>query len=403
MIAEKPLTIGRLAAKNLSAKPWRTFGLAALVAIFSFALFAGSTVDRQLAKGLSGLSERLGADLLIVPYGYESRAKAALLRGEPSTYYMSAKVAERLSSFPGVAAATPQLFLASLSTSCCSERVQIIGYDQESDFLLGPWLGTKAPVVEEGEIVVGSKLNIKSGEQLYFFGKVHTVVAKMEPTGMGLDTSVFLPLEGAWRLMEAVPGLEGQAAAPGELISAVALKIDDSLPVKDVANAIMRDQAIEFNLDLVLPDAIVTETARRLSGYSKLSGALAAGLWLMALLVLALAFSISAAERRKEFGIYRLLGATRGWLGRLLLSEALLIALGGAAVGLALASLAVFPFNTLIFDSVGLPNLPLSAGEVASRLALAAFLGVLIAPLAALRAAWSLTRANVTENLRIDE
>jgi putative ABC transport system permease protein len=402
-VSEKPLTIGRLALGNLLAKPWRAFGLAALVAVFSFALFAGSVIDRQLAKGLSGLSERLGADLLIVPYGYESRAKAALLRGEPSTYYMSGRVFERLRNFPGVTAATPQFFLSSLSTSCCSERVQIIAYDQASDFLLKPWLEDKAPVVAEGEIVVGSKLNVAAGEELFFFGQKHKVVAKMEPTGMGLDTSVFLPLAGVRKLMEAVPELAKRAADPGGIISAVALKIEKGLPVKDVANAIMRDQAIEFNLDLVLPDAIVTETARRLEGFSTLADWLAAGLWGLALLTLALVFSVSAAERRKEFGIYRLLGATRGWLGRLLLTEAAMIALVGALAGLALAALVVFPFNTLIFDSVGLPNLPLSAAEIVSRIFSAALLGVLIAPLAALRAAWSLTRTDVVKNLRTDE
>jgi putative ABC transport system permease protein len=82
---ERPLTIPRLALANIMAKPWRAAGLAALVSVFSFALFAGALIDRQLAKGLGSLSERLGADLLIVPYGYEAKAKSAILRGEPST------------------------------------------------------------------------------------------------------------------------------------------------------------------------------------------------------------------------------------------------------------------------------------------------------------------------------
>jgi putative ABC transport system permease protein len=403
-VTEKPLTIGRLAWGGLAAKPWRAAGLAALVAVFAFALFAGSVIDRQLAKGLAGLSERLGADLLIVPYGYEAQAKAALLRGEPSAFYMSGRVFERLRSFPGVAAATPQLYLASLTTACCSARVQIIGYDQDSDFLIKPWLeGQKAPPVAEGEIVVGAKLAIAPGDELFFFDRKHKVAAKMEPTGMGLDTSVFLPLSGALRLMESVPGLGERGNDPGGVISAVALKIDDGLAVKDVANAIMRDQAIEFGLDLVLPDAIVTETARRLSGFSALAGYLAAGLWLMAFLVLALAFSVSAGERRKEFGIYRLLGASRGLVGRILLTEALLVALAGVAAGLAAAALAVFPFNALIFDSVALPSLPLAPSEIAARLAAAAALGALIAPLAAARAVFRLTRADVADNLRSDE
>ncbi|MDR2456203.1 MAG: ABC transporter permease [Deltaproteobacteria bacterium] len=402
-MTEKPLTLWRLSVANLSAKPWRTFGLAALVAAFSFALFAGSVIDRQLAKGLTGLSERLGADVLIVPYGYERAAKAALLRGEPSTYYMSGEVFERLKGYPGVKAATPQFFLSSLSTSCCSERVQIIAYDQETDFLIKPWLERAAPALFEGQIVAGSKLNVKVGDELFFFGKIHTVAAKMEPTGMGLDTTVLLPMSGVRALLAEIPDLAEKALGPGGIISAVALKVEDALRPKDVANAIMRDHAIEYNLDLVLPDAIVTETARRLSSFSALSDLLAAGLWVMAFLVLALVFSVSAGERKKEFGVYRLLGAKREWLGKLVTSEGVFLGLIGALSGIAIASLCVFPFNSLIFGAVGLPSLPLSAWEIISRLLAASLFGALIAPLASFWAVLKLTKETVASNLRADE
>ena len=402
-MAEKPLTIGRLAFRNLVAKPWRAMGLGILIAAFSFSLFAGSVIDRQLSKGLAGLSERLGADVLIVPYGYERQAKAALLRGEPSTYYMSAQVFDKLKGYPGVVAATPQFFLSSLSTSCCSERVQIIAYDQDTDFLIQPWLAEKAPAVGDGEIVIGSKLNVDPGDELYFFGKIHTVVAKMEPTGMGLDTSVFLPMAGVRALFPYVPGLAEKVGSLGGIISAVALKIADNLRPKDVANAIMRDHAIEYNLDLVFPDAIVTETARRLGGFSALSGWLAAALGVISLLVLALVFSVSAGERQKEFGVYRLLGATRSWLGKLLLAEGVFLGIAGSLAGLVLASLVVFPFNALIFGSVGLPSLPLGPWEIILRILISLVLGALIPPLASFRSVLALTKASAAANLRVDE
>ncbi|MDR1657307.1 MAG: ABC transporter permease [Deltaproteobacteria bacterium] len=399
-MSESPLTIVGLARVNVIGQPWRNLGLAALVAVFTFVLFAGSVIDRELTKGLASLSERLGADLLIVPYGYERSAKAALLRGEPSTYYMSRQVIDRVANVAGVTAATAQFFLSSLSTSCCSERVQIIGYDQKSDFLIKPWLAAKVGVVGPSEIVVGSKLNIDVGGELYFFGAVHKVVAKMEATGMGLDTSVFMPLEQVWQLVESVPQLEGKMTNPADHVSTVALKIDRQLNVKDVANAIMKDAAIEFNLDLVLPDAIVTETSRQLAGWSRLTGFLAVGLWLLALLVLALVFSVSASERKKEFGIYRLIGARRSWLGRLLLTEAFLVALTGAVVGLILGACVVFPFETLIFSSLGLPHLPLSASEIAIRALLTLAAASAIAPLASLRTVLAMTRGDAAESLR---
>ncbi|MDR2444278.1 MAG: ABC transporter permease [Deltaproteobacteria bacterium] len=399
-MSEKPLTILRLSLTNVLAKPWRNFGLAALVAVFSMVLFAGTVIDRQLSKGLESLSQRLGADLLIVPYGYERTAKAALLRGEPGTYYMSDEVYERLKNFPGVTMATPQFFLASLATSCCSERVQIIGIDQKSDFLMTPWLDSKVGDMGLTDIVTGSKLNIEIGGQLYFFGQIHTVVAKMEPTGMGLDTSVLLPIEGVRGLIGSNPELLEKLQNPKSLISAVALKIDRSLKVKDVANAIMKDAALEYNLDMVLPDAIVTETSRQLAGWSRLTAILAMGLWVLAFLVLILVFSITAGERKKEFGVYRLLGAKRSWLGRLILTEAFLVSLGGALIGLILASCAIFPFQALIFGSLGLPHLPLTPSEIAIRCLFTLVLALIVSPLAVLRTVLSITRREAGEILR---
>ncbi|MDR3204864.1 MAG: ABC transporter permease, partial [Deltaproteobacteria bacterium] len=203
----KLLTVKRLAFLNLIKKPWRSFSLATLAAVFSAVLFGGGLIVAQLQKGLESLSERLGADLLIVPYGYEPLAKEALLKGTPETYYMSAKVFDKVKNFPGVIAATPQFFLASLNSECCAERVQIIAYDQNSDFIVKPWLKAKVNELKPGQIVIGSKILAERGQDLFFFGQIHKVAAKMEPTGIGLDSSVFIPLEAVYGLIKQIPSL----------------------------------------------------------------------------------------------------------------------------------------------------------------------------------------------------
>ncbi|MDR1546845.1 MAG: ABC transporter permease [Deltaproteobacteria bacterium] len=401
-MSEKNLTAGRLALVNLGRKLWRFFGLGALTGVFAAVVFGGSIVDQQLAKGLTSLSNRLGADALVVPHGYERAAKAALLRGEPSTYYMSSEVFRRLENFPDVAAATPQFYLASLATECCSERVQIIGYDPRTDFLAKPWTAGQTDGLQIGEIAVGAQIVAAPGDLLFFFGVPHKVAAKMERSGMGLDTSVLMPLEGVYDLLDDVPGLAEKLDDSDDHISVVAIKAAPGVAPKDLVNRIMEAYAAEFNLDFVLPDAIVTETARQLAGWSKLTKGLAAGLWLTALLVLGLVFTVSARERRREFGVYRLLGASRGWLSRLILTEAFLTSLTGGVAGLILAAAVVFPFNALIFQNLGLPHLPSSAGQIIlaalSALALAAAVG----PLASLRALWALTRSDVQATLRED-
>jgi putative ABC transport system permease protein len=70
---------------------------------------------------------------------------------------------------------------------------------------------------------------------------------------------------------------------------------------------------------------------------------------------LAVVFAGSVHERKKEFAVLRILGATRGKLAALVLCESALACVAGGAAGIVLASLAVFPFSTLIGEQIGLP------------------------------------------------
>ena len=168
-MTEKALSRPRLAWENLRRKPYRSLGLASLVGLFAAVLFGGSIVNGNLSQGLQSLSSRLGADLLVVPRGYELATQGALLRGEPSTFYMKKEVLDKIRQMPNVSAATPQFFLATLDSACCAEEVQIIGYDPDSDFLLKPWMTDQVLQLREGEIIVGSKIISLLGENIFFF------------------------------------------------------------------------------------------------------------------------------------------------------------------------------------------------------------------------------------------
>ncbi|MDR2055757.1 MAG: ABC transporter permease [Desulfovibrio sp.] len=408
-MADKAFTPHRLALQNLRRKPYRNLGLAALVGIFSAVLFGGSILNSQLGKGLESLSERLGADVLIVPYGYKRVATAALLRGEPSTYYMRKEVLDSIRALPGIAALTPQFFLASLSDSCCSEHVQIMGFDPESDFLIRPWMQNIIAQLGDDEIVVGSKIITSVGDRLFFFGKTYRVAAKMAPTGMGLDTSVFMPLETLYTLIRGNPYLPKLLENPHFLqkldppeayISSVAVKVNPEASPRAVGNAIMLACAAEYNLDQVVAENIVAETARRLHGLSASVYWVATGIWLLAVLVISLVFSVSASERKHEMSLYRLLGARRSWVAKLLRWEAFFICAGGALAGILAASCVIFPFSTLIFDSLKLPHLAISGGSIAGHALLTLAIASISGPLACANTVWSLTRFDVYSSLR---
>jgi putative ABC transport system permease protein len=401
---EQGLTLRLLALQNVRRKPYRNFGLAVLVGIFSALLFGGSILNNQLGRGLESLSDRLGADILIVPSESKHTATATLLRGEPSTYYMPKEVLDKIRNIPGVMAATPQFFLASLSSPCCAELVQIMGFDPESDFLIHPWIQNKIDTVKVGEVVAGAKISYDVGEEIFFFGTTYRIAAKMDYTGMGLDVSVFLPLTALYDLVRANPHLLQQFDNPPEqYISSVAVKVSPGLLPQAVGKKILQTYAAEYKLDQILAESVVTDTALRLHNLSTSVYWFAACIWVLSLLVISLVFSVTVGERKNELSIYRLIGAQRSWVGRLLLLEAFFICSGGAVLGMLVAACIVFPFSTLIFSSLQLPHLGISGEAVAGYALLTLAIAGLSGPLASLNSVFSLMRFDVYSTLREGE
>lgn len=425
----RPLTPLALAWANLKRRPARSGSLCFLVALFAFALLAAALANAWLRAGLSGLSGRMGADILIVPYGYEKKLEGALLRGEPSQFYTRAELTDKIRAHDFVAAASPQLFLTSLAAGCCSVKVQLVGFDPATDFSVGPWLRSRLtkPLDRLGpdEIVVGALITAEPGESIRFFGKDFTVAAKMDRSGMGFDSSVFMTLAAARALTKSAPFAElaaeglipfggafdganwaGEANRPDnadEAISSVLVKVRDGASVKDAANELMRRYAIPYNLDMLVAADMLSAISGGIRSLAFLLFGLACALWAAALAALFVVFSAGQGERRREMAILRILGATRKRLAALTLAEALLLSLAGAGLGLGAALLLLAPFAPLLFQTLGLPYLPLGPGRTLGLACAVLVLALLTGPLAASWSALSLTRIDTYATLREGE
>ena len=123
----------------------------------------------------------------------------------------------------------------------------------------------------------------------------------------------------------------------------------------------------------------------------------------MAVLVLFIVFSSTLNERKRELSLLRILGASRGWLARLVLLESVYIGIGGALAGIAAAALVVFPFDQLIFNAFGLPHLQISYGAAAASAMLTLLAAGAVGPLACLYSALSITRFDIYNTLREGE
>ena len=392
-----------LALKNLLRKPGRTLALVLLTMLLALSMFAGSIVVGSLRRGLNSLEARLGADIIVLPAAAESKVsfQNLLLQGTAGAFYMDASVLDRVREVEGVEVAAPQVFLASLKADCCAIRVQVIGIDPETDFVVRPWIeSSDAGSLGDMEVFTGCRVNADVGETLRIYDQNCHVAARLAETGTGLDTAVYCNMDTMRALLKAAEdkGVTHKITSDGDdTVSAVYVKVKDGWDVDQVNSKlnghVRRATAVRTR-------SMLTGVSDSLAGVSRVAGILIGAVWALALLVLVLAFAMLVRERRREFAVLRLLGTSRNRLCALMLGESALCSLLGGLLGVALASTAVFPFARLIEQRLGLPYLAPAAGEVA-KLALCAVAATALAGmLSGGWAAWRLSRTDVGTTLR---
>ncbi|MHB1002209.1 MAG: ABC transporter permease, partial [Thermoleophilia bacterium] len=237
----KRLGLLYLAAQNLRRKPFRSFVTIAIVALAAGTLFSATLLIGSVHQSLEVGMERLGADLLVMPEGSAESGESALITGAPTSFYMDSAIYDQVKAVPDVEAASPQIFIESMiSSQCCTGHVQIIGYDPESDFVVGPWLedNLNRPL-ESREVVIGSLILANKGESVYFFGTDFAVAGVLDSTGMGADESVFMSMDAAYEMAqnsrensETILDIQ-----PGQ-ISSVLVKVKPGTTVEQVAQRI---------------------------------------------------------------------------------------------------------------------------------------------------------------------
>ena len=392
-----------LPIKNLLRRPGRTVALVLLTAFLALSVFGGSIVVSSLRSGLDSLQARLGADILVLPSSARSKVdfQELLLQGTAGAFYMSADALDRVREVEGVERAAPQTFLASLKADCCAVKVQVIGIDPEADFTVQPWIGeSTSRELGDMDVAVGCKVNANAGESLKLYDQHCHVVAKLAETGTGLDTAVYCNMDTMRALLVAAEakGVSHKLTSEdSDVISAVYVKVADG---RDIDTVMARINAHVRKASAVRARSLFTGAADSLAGVSRTVAILAGAVWALALVILLIAFAMMTRERRREFAVLRLLGASRKALSRLVLAETALCGLAGGALGVGLAAMLVFPFTTLIETKLGLPYLTPDMGTIL-LLALATVLAtVLIGALASAFSARRLSRTDPGTTLR---
>lgn len=139
---------------------------------------------------------------------------------------------------------------------------------------------------------------------------------------------------------------------------------------------------------------MITGVSDGLAGVSRTVTILIIAVWVLAFIILLLAFALIIRERIREFAVLRLVGASRSQLSRMVLLESTACGLLGGLAGTGLAALLLFPFAQLIESSLKLPYLMPGAGTVLLLAAGTILLSALVAALASVTAARRLSRVD---------
>ena len=355
-----------IAKKNLRRKFFRSFAIAASVAVVAGTLFSITTIMDSVETSLRKGTERLGADIMVVPESAEAKAKTALLAGEPSIFYMDRSVEERVRKIEGVKKAASQVFLKSAKYKCCDvSDMLLIGFDPANDFTIIPWLTEelKRPLKED-EVIMGRGLTAYAvGSKITFFGTDLKVVGMLEETGMKfIDESVFMPYRGLKRLAEESRKKKGvkETDIPVGKVSTVLVQVAPEVSPARVA--IFIEHEID-GVKAIVSEQVISSVRKQLFILLRSILSISIILWIMAMLLIGVVFSMIVNERQREIGLLRAMGARKSGIFKLIMAEASILSILGGILGIAGGGAFLYIFRGFIRSALNIPYLWPSATQ----------------------------------------
>lgn len=327
------MTWVELSLKEWRRRPLRTTVTAAGVAIATATLFSLLSFQRGYRDGVRQELDRLGAHVLLAPKGCPYDAASMALHGASWPCYLKQSYLKEVRTVPEVATAAPVYMAALYDTD--SRQTVYVGMESNILALRPSWHITGRFPASAGEVMPGVEVARRYGwhlgQQVSLPGlrnQLGTVVGVLAPTQGAEDTFIHLALSDA----------QGRFHHPDELTH-ILVRLDDP---NDMDRAVAQLRGCDAGLAMnVVPLAHVFRTIQALVNSTRLLlGCIALVAFLAAGAGLSNTILIAVAERRRELGTMRALGASRANIFQLVWLETMQTCLGGAIAGIGLSFLA---------------------------------------------------------------
>ena len=350
-----------LIARNLSATRARTAIIIIAVAVVVGLLFSTLVIEIGVRRSTELGSARLGADILLLPsplpnliiyiqwkdpvFIAPSNTTAHLVYLRPRYIDDNGTLERGISAIPGVSGVSPQVFVGTLNNS--GRTVALVGFDPKTDFTVLPWLkagGQGQTSLGPNMAIVGSDTGYGPGDNVDWGSLTLRVTAVLEPTSSTMDRTIFFPIQTAYGLVSGATSSMGLGAGQNSLsvgfkagqISALLIKLQKGASEDEVGRLIsgaISDYVVIYGA--IATKRVSLET-RGIATYEFfLSGLLGTSV----LILVASLASMSINERKREFGLLRSLGATKGSISKVVMGEVGIVSLLGSVLGLAVGGL----------------------------------------------------------------
>jgi putative ABC transport system permease protein len=337
---------------------------ALLVAGFCFAvavIISGASASLMVAE------EKYGADLVVFAEGAERDTQGALLMGAPVQAWMPRATVGAVAAVPGVATASPQVYLATVQGSPFSadSSLVVVAIDPTTDFTLSAWSpGTPVSGLGDRQTIGGTSISAPNDDEpITVYGYELDLVGTLERTGTIVDRTLFVTFATATDMLRRTALQTEQGfTVPADSVSSILVRVTPGADPEQVAE----DIGLKVpGVSPVTRSGLFDSVSEQMRGEQAIMLVVLAVVLALSLAVIALVFSMVVNERRREIGVMRALGATRTAVLASLLGSVTLLALAGAVVGIALSALVLIAFRGALTNAFGFPfTFPSTTGVV---------------------------------------
>lgn len=345
------MTLFYLVFQDLKGRKLRSLLIGFFVLVLTGFLLVTTVILWGTEENLRTGKERLGADILVVPYDVTEQVQKEVLSGRLAKGdSMPADHLRRILEMKAVKRASPQLFLSAIKGSLYStaDELFIVVFDPETDFTILPWLKDKLPKPLSIRDAIGGALVNKIGppDHVLVQGYPLILVSKLEPTGIWLDRALFITFDTA-RDMRAKGAISSEVSLDTITTIAVDLK-----PGHDIARTATEMLLVAPGIWPVQATKLMTNLGAQRTGLIRSLFFALGIIWILGMVLSGFVFSLAVDERRREIGMLRATGASRHFIFRLFLTGGVILASAGGLTGVILSAFFLYFLRTWLMSSL---------------------------------------------------